>query len=326
MKANLTFYCKILLLQVIIGFLLLTSCKDRKDKFLPLAEDNNMYVSTLFDYSPAPGQYINSKAGSIIGANSILKGIGAVNLGTWGGSIILGFDHTVLNHPNKKDIVVHEKSGLFEHPGIIWVMKDENGNGQPDDTWYEIPRSQFEKEDYVPEYSVTYTRSDSLLAPGPWKRGEGDLVVIGRRRRTIYGIDSIPISNKRHYFPEWIEADSYTLTGSLYHTHNSRNSERIEDSNDRDETFYYPNPFDYSRNLRGTYIYYHLYEWDYSGDSENSRTEFDISDAVDKNGNPVNLTGINFVKIQTGIFNGWSGPLHFSTTVMGVADLSMQEK
>jgi len=52
---------------------------------------------------------------------------------------------------------------------------------------------------------------------------------------------------------------------------------------------------------------------------------FDISDAVDKNGNKANLSGISFIKVQSGVFQiaGWLNEL--STEVSGAVDLSLIE-
>jgi len=52
---------------------------------------------------------------------------------------------------------------------------------------------------------------------------------------------------------------------------------------------------------------------------------FDISNAVDKTGNKVNLAGISFIKIQSGVFQvaGWLNEI--STEVSGAADLSLIE-
>jgi hypothetical protein len=52
---------------------------------------------------------------------------------------------------------------------------------------------------------------------------------------------------------------------------------------------------------------------------------FDISDAVDKNGNKANLSGISFIKVQSGVFQiaGWLNEV--STEVSGAVDLSLIE-
>ena len=61
-----------------------------------------------------------------------------VSLGGFGGYIVVGFDHSIDNSGDYDlGILGNSFSGSSE-PGIVWVMQDENGNGLPDDTWYEL--------------------------------------------------------------------------------------------------------------------------------------------------------------------------------------------
>ena len=52
---------------------------------------------------------------------------------------------------------------------------------------------------------------------------------------------------------------------------------------------------------------------------------FDISNAVDNEGNKVNLQGIKFIRVQSGVFQvaGWLNEI--STEISGAADLSLIE-
>ncbi len=56
-----------------------------------------------------------------------------------------------------------------------------------------------------------------------------------------------------------------------------------------------------------------------------AKSHFKIDWAVDSEGNPVDLPGVDFIKIYTGVnqFNGWLGEC--STEVMGVTDLHIEE-
>lgn len=40
----------------------------------------------------------------------------------------------------------------------MWVMQDVNGNGLPDDTWYQLKGSEYGKEETIETYAVTYYR------------------------------------------------------------------------------------------------------------------------------------------------------------------------
>ena len=120
------------------------------------------YIATVYEYCPAPGQFVNAmpeyregdtaetmrqKAEEAI-AGKMQSG---VSLGAYGGYITFGFDHTVVNVPGEHDIRIDGNSfnsaahpgvdGGSSEPGIILVMFDENQNGKPDDKWYEIDKN-----------------------------------------------------------------------------------------------------------------------------------------------------------------------------------------
>src|SRR5690606_5037921 len=174
----------------------------------------------------------------------------------------------------------------FAEPGVVYVMQDENGNGEPDDIWYELAGSEFGKDGVIRDYSVTYTRPEPATADIPWKDNQGN-----------EGVVETNTFHRQPYYPEWIAENEYTLTGVLLPSGN------IDMSNPRYIT---SNPFEfgYADNMKG-------------GDKN------DIVNAVDAERNKINLPGIDFIKIQTGIQAnmGWLGEL--STEVLGVADLNL---
>lgn len=252
----------------------------------PITDESNAYVTTLFEYKPAPGQFINKAPGNHESAEGILGGKGMVTLGSWGGYIVLGFDHTVVNDDGEDIMIYGNAMANFAEPGVIYVMQDENGNGEPDDIWYELAGSEFGKEGVIRNYSVTYTRPEPATADIPWKDNQGNEGVV--KTNTFH---------KQPYYPEWITENEYTLKGVLLPSGN------IDMSN---PSYITSNPFEfgYADNTQG-------------GD------KIDISNAVDAEGNKVDLTGIDFIKIQTGIQAnmGWLGEL--STEIVGIADLSL---
>jgi len=257
------------------------------EALIRLSEENsNAYVTTLIDYLPAPGQSINTTLGTEVGAKTIEGKKGLVSLGGWGGSASYAFDHTVLNVEDSNDFIVYGNAmSTFAEPGVIWVMQDENANGIADDTWYEIKGSADALEGTIKNYSVTYTKPDPITADVPWTDSEGNSGVIA--------------TNSYHtqsYYPEIITADSYTITGTL-----------LTDVNiDTSKVFVTSMPF------KSGYA-----------DNTSSGDEIDINAAIDSEGNSVNLIGIDFIKIQTGIQSnmGWLG--EFSTEITGIADLNL---
>ena len=71
-----------------------------------------------------------------------------VSLGGWGGYITFGFDHPVENKDGYDLQILGNAfymSGSTEYgssePGIVLVSRDENGNGLPDDKWFELKGS-----------------------------------------------------------------------------------------------------------------------------------------------------------------------------------------
>lgn len=149
------------------------------------------YISRVYEYNPAPGQFVNEmpeyeagddaaemrmKAQDEIAENNQ----GMISLGGWGGYIVFGFDHMVVNRPNAKDLLV--LGNAFEgsaESGIVMVSYDANQNGRPDDAWYELAGSEYTNPLTIHDYSVTYRRAD-----------------FGNR------------------YPQWLEEDEITFTGS----------------------------------------------------------------------------------------------------------------
>ncbi|MBN1118072.1 MAG: hypothetical protein JXA77_12750, partial [Bacteroidales bacterium] len=119
-----------------------------------LNAQNSPYVSQVIEYKPASGQFINTTTWGVpSAAQSVIGGItGHVSLGAFGGYLIVGFDHSIENDPNNPygvDFTIFGNAFTgWAEPGIVQVMKDVNGNGLPDDTWYELKGS---------DYSLTST-------------------------------------------------------------------------------------------------------------------------------------------------------------------------
>ncbi|MGS2764845.1 cell surface protein [Sinomicrobium sp. M5D2P9] len=253
----------------------------------PITENGSSYVTELFEFLPAPGQFINKNPGNMESAEGIVGKKGLVSLGGWGGTIVLGFDHTVINKEDTGDIMIYGNAmPNFAEPGVVWVMQDENGNGLPDDTWYEIKGSAHGMEGTIRNYEVTYFRPGDASESVPWEDNQGNSGVIATNA-----------FHKQPYYPEWIEADSYTLKGTLL------SSVNIDMSN---PSYITSTPFEYGY-----------------ADNTMGGDAIDIADAIDAAGNTVSLEGIDFIKIQTGIQAnmGWLGEL--STEVAGVADLGI---
>lgn len=284
---------KILLVSIAVSTLL-TACRksnnespEPKVDMRPVTPQSNAFVTQLLSYTPAPGQLINTTTGNPDAAKSILGAKGLVCLGAFGGNIVLGFDHTVLNQDNKEDLMIYGNAFAgFAEPGIIWVMQDSNSNGLPDDTWYEVTGSAEGTAGLTRNYAITYTRPATATSDVAWTDNKGGSGVV--KTNTFY---------KQAYYPEWITANTYTLTGTLLPAVNIDSTNPV---NIKSNAF----DFGYADNTAG-------------GD------KIDIANAIDAQGKKVALKGIDFVKIQTAIQYNLGALGELSTEIAGVADLSL---
>lgn len=266
--------------------------------------------SKVFEYTPAPGQFINeTKRGGFDGteltpelavayAEKRLTNNSYVSLGGFGGYIVVGFDHDVLNFSGYDFSVKGNSFDGSSEPGIVWVMKDENTNGLPDDTWYELAGSETGKAETIQNYAVTYHRPTAPKMAVQWSDNQGN-----------HGeIDYLEAHhNQDYYYPAWIQEDSYTLTGTCL------KARSYDDSGDGS---HWINPH---------------FDWGYADNfspedftTKDKSNKFDISNAIDANGAKVELEHINFVKVQCAInFQcGWIGEV--STEVCGFKDLNFE--
>lgn len=167
-------------------------------------------------------------------------------------------------------------------------MQDDNGNGLPDDNWYEIKGSAHSLEGTDRNYTITYSRPETEGDDIPWEDSKGNTGAIEKNA-----------FHKQAYYPNWITEDSYSISGTL-----------LSDSN-----IDMSNP---------SYITRKTFEYGYA-DNTAGGDRINLADAVDAEGNPVDLTGIDFIKIQTGLQAnmGWLGEL--STEITGIEDLNLTE-
>lgn len=152
------------------------------------AED--YFPSEVTEHKQAPGQYANDETYGIEGNTDLLLGAPAgagtqtagnssiVSLGMAGGYVVVKFEPPIENHTDNiggYDLIVFGNSIWFggdpesswQEPGTIWVMKDENSNGNPDDTWYLIPGSHLSAGD-LPQ-TLIYNDTDNDA--GWWPAG-----------------------------------------------------------------------------------------------------------------------------------------------------------
>lgn len=304
---------------VLSAFLLLSSCGTEVPNPEPDPEEKSPFITKVFEYKPAPGQFVNKlpkyEAGDSpeIMAKKALDAIGGdnkgvISLGGFGGYVVVGFDHTIENKPNARDFQV--LGNAFEgssEPGIVMVSVDKNKNGKPDDEWYELAGSEYGSKSTIHNYKITYFKPDENKTPVPHDKDEDVTDVTYIKWNASGNIAGFMHKNKYHtqsYWPQWLPNDELSFTGTKL----------ADNATDKDGT--------------GENFVLHAYGWGYADNVPNNEeaSKLDIEWAVDKNGTSVKLAGIDFVKIYTGLNqqSGWLGET--STEVSGVIDLHLITK
>jgi hypothetical protein len=273
------------------------------------------FVNKVYEYKPAPGQFINTTLGFPDAAHGIVGEMqGGVSLGAFGGYIVVGFEKPIENDPiNPYGIdftVFGNANQSSSEAAAVYVMSDENENGLPDDTWYLLAGSDYWFSTSLRNYEITYTNpGDTLANDVPWVDNQGNTGVVPANEfhvQTYYPlIDSFPA----------IPAEKYTLKGA-----------RINDRMDKTMQDYItssPFPFGYADN-KPRKNGYSGWEPDnpYTTEIEGTGADgFDISWAIDIDNNYVELSQVDFIKIQTAVnaTAGWLGEI--STEVLAVVDV-----
>lgn len=271
----------------------------------------NRFSNEVYEYTPAPGQFIN-EGGSIASAEAaaayaqeqIRKNAEEgkdyyVSLGAWGGSIVVGFDHSIENKGgyNGYDFsITGNQFAQSSEPGIVWVMQDTNGNGLPDDEWYELKGSEYGKPETLQFYAMTYYRPKSDNTAIQWKDNRGNAGQVERNN-----------SHKQGYFPQWITDESYTLYGTRLAANTTQDPITGDYRNNPYEEGYADNA---GRDQAAGEV----------ADGNPRKNYFKIANAVNADGSAADLQYIDFIKVQTGISHN-SGPLgEVSTEVFAFED------
>lgn len=288
-------------------------------------KDASPYITKVLEYRPAPGQFVNTmpqykegdtqatmneKALNAIGNNTRRM----ITLGGYGGYVTVGFDHTIRNAKDANDFLV--LGNAFENssePGIIQVAYDVNQNGQPDEEewfeiagsahqapkhelWYEQAKQAGNSVETYRDYSITYKKP----AKEPTTDEEKATYIYWEDNQGKKGYKVMNTYHSQPYYPQWIKEGQLTFTGTCLPQNGINQG--------TDKNFVLPS-FTYG------------YADNYPNDAE--KAAIDIDWAVDKDGNPANLPGVDFIKIYTGV-NQENGRLgENSTEVCGVTDLNL---
>lgn len=292
-------------LAFLLGILAIASSCNKDGAIFAEETADSGACNRVCEYLPAPGQFINETYAPATmdeacawAEKQLASPYGCISLGSFGGYVVVGFGHRVACTGGYDFAVDGNPLDTSSEPGIVWVMQDKNGDGLPNDTWYELRGSEYGKPETWQDYAVTYCRPEDDGADVRWVDSRGQSGTIAR----------VSYHRQDSYYPAWVGSDSYTLRGT-----------RLEARN-RFDGVQWVNP---------------PYEWGYadnfssidrlSGNGINAN-RFRIADAVQADGQPAELAYIDFVKIQTGVL-AQSGDLgEASTEVFAVRDLNFSAR
>lgn len=302
----------------------------------PPDASSTAYITKILDFMPAVGQFTNElpkyetgDTQEIMNAK-VLKNIGnnkrgMISLGGFGGYVVVGFDHTIMNVAGKRDFRVianafysaanpdsNAPEGGSCEPGVIVVAYDANKNGVPDDNeWYEIAGSSHVDPTKELWYSKAVTAGNDVKTYANYEityhrptqeptTAEGKLQYI--KWEDNQGQSGYKVKNQFHnqpYFPLWAKSDKITFKGTCL------------PQNGMDESG------------QGSYYVLYKFLYGYADNETNTKDEasIDIDWAINDKGQKVNLPGVDFIKIYTGVNqeNGWLGEC--STEITNVEDL-----
>ena len=305
---------------------------------------NHPWLTRVYEYRPAPGQFINTMPVARVGepVDSVLARCQAaicgyidtvtttfhgetitridtvwaesmISLGGYGGYVIVGFDHPVVNmHTYDFEIQGNafvsdrESHGGSSEPGIVMVGVDMDGDGVPSDgdRWYELAGSEYNHPKTQHDYEITYYRPNENKPRTP-SRVDPFLNDTTYIRWTSNDVDPDSTSgymsrNTYHnqpYWPLWLQGEeTLTFNGSKLRC----------------------NAVDLGGNEGNSYYVQYFFNWGYVDNLPNysqltpealHNPGFKIDWAVDEHGKHVNLTHIDFIKVYNAMnqYCGWTG-------------------
>lgn len=281
------------------------------------------YITAMYDFAPAPGTLANDcyKQDGYTKEDVMKIALGRIDntsvgylldLGSFGGSVVVGFDHTVINIPGERDFRVYGVNesvpNFVTAPGLLFVAYDKNGNGKPDDDeWYEIKGSARKDNIVDSNFSVTYHRPAKDKAPvqvGPFDPFQDRESVLTENSLGESFYLSL-LRNRKDLCPSWIDQDKFTFTGKRFN-------------------------INIKPQVAGQYTLwqYDILDWGYANAKD---PDIDIDWAIDKDGNKVHLPGIDYIKVvncvsSDDIVRYSSLQTTASTKFAGAADLHILEK
>jgi hypothetical protein len=242
----------------------------------PLAAGS--FTSPLRDFGP--GQYTS-------GGNGFGWSLGALG----------GYEVWRVNHQERYLIegnAFGNASGGWNEPGIVWVQEDRNGNGVPDETWYELRGS----DDDDPVYRGQISRRHAIA----YFNNSEYYVTFPTADRPIGGLHWVDSTGRAAfmYNSGWPGVAGNWITYTCTRIRNDGVYMKYAGSNDFGG---------YVDTLRyGKWTTEHFY----------------VSDAIRADGASVTLTDVRFIKVQTAFLGYGSVYFELSTEIYQADGLGIQ--
>ncbi|MCM1348366.1 MAG: PKD domain-containing protein [Firmicutes bacterium] len=282
-----------------------------QSRMRPATASSSAYINKVWEYVPAPGQFIGDTSTEIDmpdGVNTLQDALRwaelrlskrqFVSLGACCGYIIAGFDHSV-----SADLTIWSNAfNTSNEPGVVWVMQDVNGNGRPDDEWYQLKGSDYSNPLTIHSYIVTYYKPAGAGMDVEWTDNQGQRGVIDYLR-SHHGQDS--------YYPAWIEQTTLTLRGTRLPNNGVYNSVTGQWASN-------PLGWGYADNCGSDQLTPGT-----TGGGAGQCVNLKISNAVMANGEPIALEYVDFVMVQSGLMQQLGQLGESSTEVCAIADFSL---
>lgn len=272
--------------------------------------DVSAYATKVFEYLPAPGQFINTSIAMSEAQNNILGNNNSymISLGGWGGYVIVGFDQPIVNNPQNPygvDFTIDGNAfAKWSEPAAVMVMKDLNGNGIPDDgEWYELAGSEYYSSHTIKNMTMTYYNpkyDKAYTVPFSTDKDVQGAILSNRFHNQSYYPDPFDFN---------INIDSVSFTGTYTRYLLDKSAVGLI-------TAVRPPLFGYTDSKpNGPSVL--KPENPYNSNIGNG---FDLGWAVDKNGNAVDLDTIHFVKIYSTVQEdgGWLGEMSPEIVRIGI--------
>ncbi len=263
-------------------------------------------VARVFDYRPAPGQFVNTMPAYVEGEDTqetmnqkalerIVNGTG-ITLGAYGGYVVFAFETPVKNEPNEYDFkVVGNANTNGSEAAIVMVGVDSDGNGVPSDgdDWYELKGAAYDDSFHNYQLTYTYHIDGDNVESYTWQSNDAAAATGTVDRNNFH---------RQSYWPGWLEKTTLTFTGTRL-------------------------PNNATQNPSNNQWVLPAFGWGYADDvPESNNPGLMIEWAVDGEGNSVTLDHVDFIKVYTGLCQkaGWLGET--SSEVYGAINLNPMEE